>query len=133
MKCGVRMEFFSSFYFSYFQFNVRNTNVRWNDGFLRAGNVNHETSIFFGSITISLVMQFSRFRRKWRRCENAVASKIHISLCVDVIRFRTWFHRIRLSYLAKQIPFLHFLNEPTSCFHNKTKTFSVLCDIVLDT
>ena len=58
------MEFFSSFYSSYFLFNVRNTNIRWNDGFLQARNVNHETSIFFGSITISLVMQFRRSRRK---------------------------------------------------------------------
>lgn len=55
--------------------------------------------------------------RRERERESAVASKIHVSLCVDVIRFRTWFHRIQVSWLREQIPLPHFLSETSlSCF-----------------
>lgn len=88
-------------------------------------NVNHETSIFlYGCITICLVMQFRCSRGKWRRRENAVASKIHVSLCIDVIRFRTWFHRIQLSYLprAKSL-FQRFSKRNTNTFVSIDRTF----------
>lgn len=37
---------------------VGNTNIERMEGFSRVHNVYHETSIFFGCITICLVMQF---------------------------------------------------------------------------
>lgn len=61
-------------------------------------------------------IQMLLWKMKERR-ESAVASKIHVSLCVDVIRFRTWFHRIQVSWLREQIPLPHFLNETSvPCF-----------------
>lgn len=100
---------------------VGNTNIERKEGSSRVHNVYHEMSIFFGCITICLVMQFRCCFGKWRRDErereSAVASKIHVSLCVDVIRFRTWFHRIQVSWLREQIPLPHFLSETSlSCF-----------------
>lgn len=69
-------------------------------------------------------IQMLLWKMKERR-ESAVASKMHVSLCVDVIRFRTWFHRIQVSWLREQIPLLHFLNETSvPCFFR-------LYDIVL--
>lgn len=97
---------------------VGNTNIERMESFSRVHNVYHEIvdllrlhHHLFGN-----AIQMLLWKMKERR-ESAVASKIHVSLCVDVIRFRTWFHRIQVSWLREQIPLPHFLNETSvPCF-----------------